>query len=313
MGRQRLGVVILVPQPLATEVEGLRRALGDGSRPRIVPHCTLVSPVNVPDRELPAALAVLREAAAATPPLTLAVGPAASFHPVTPVAYLQVAAREDTGALQELRRRLDVDPLARSTDHPYEPHVTICDDLSEERAGAAIAALSDFRVDVAVDRIHLMGVGPSGAWRAIADAPLGGDGGEVGRGSLPLELRTTGRPDPEAGGAARLRGGAAGRALRHHRPARRRRRGRHLGMDGGRAARGRRPRGGAAHRNQGIGRHLLAAVEDLARRRGASVLGTSSAAGGAPGALLSGAGWGTVGEPDPEGRRRWERLLGPAG
>jgi 2'-5' RNA ligase/GNAT superfamily N-acetyltransferase len=313
MGRQRLGVVILVPQPLATEVEGLRRALGDGSRPRIVPHCTLVSPVNVPDRELPAALAVLREAAAATPPLTLAVGPAASFHPVTPVAYLQVAAREDTGALQELRRRLDVDPLARSTDHPYEPHVTICDDLSEERAGAAIAALSDFRVDVAVDRIHLMGVGPSGAWRAIADAPLGGDGGEVGRGSLPLELRTTGRPDPEA--AALLASEAEPLGAPFAITARRE--GAVVAATWGWTAGGRLEVAdlvvASAHRNQGIGRHLLAAVEDLARRRGASVLGAAAAGGGAPAALLSGAGWGTVAEPDPEGRRRWERLLGPAG
>jgi 2'-5' RNA ligase/GNAT superfamily N-acetyltransferase len=313
VGRQRLGVVILIPQPLATEVEGLRRALGDGSRPRIAPHCTLVSPVNVPDRDLPAALAVLREAAAATPPLTLAVGPASSFHPVTPVAYLQVSAREDAAALTELRARLDVAPLARQTDHPYEPHVTICDDISEERAGATISALSDFRVDVAVDRIHLMGVGPSGAWRAIADAPLGGDGGEVGRGSLPLELRTTGRPDPEAGALLAVEAEPAGTPF----AITARRDGAVVGAIWGWTAGARLEVAdlvvAAAHRNQGIGRHLLAALEDLARRRNASVLGTSSAAGGVPGALLAGAGWGAVGEPDPDGRRRWERRLGPAG
>lgn len=41
MSRQ-LGVVLLIPPPIATEVDGLRRALGDGARPRIAPHVTLV-------------------------------------------------------------------------------------------------------------------------------------------------------------------------------------------------------------------------------------------------------------------------------
>ena len=92
MARQRLGVVLLVPQPLATQIDGLRRALGDGALGRIAPHITLVPPVNVAERDLPKAFSVVRPAAAAWPPSPCALGPVATFAPVNPVAYLRSAA-----------------------------------------------------------------------------------------------------------------------------------------------------------------------------------------------------------------------------
>ena len=90
MPRVRLGVVIVVPEPVATEIEGLRRALGDPVLDRIVPHVTLVPPVNVRVDDLGAALAVLRRP---RPPLgrpfTLRPPPR-TFGPDSPVLYLPV-------------------------------------------------------------------------------------------------------------------------------------------------------------------------------------------------------------------------------
>ena len=60
-------MALLVPEPVAAEVDGLRRALGDGSLGRIPPHLTLVPPVNVAEDDVPKALSVLRQAAAARP------------------------------------------------------------------------------------------------------------------------------------------------------------------------------------------------------------------------------------------------------
>src|SRR5688572_3800754 len=100
--RRRLGVVLLVPQPLATEIDGLRRALGDGSLGRIPAHLTLVPPVNVREDEVPDALRVLRAAAASTTPFTVELGPPATFSPVNPVVYLAVdgAGRDDVERLR---------------------------------------------------------------------------------------------------------------------------------------------------------------------------------------------------------------------
>ena len=82
-GRWRLGVVLLSPDAVAAEVDGLRRACGDGAIDRVPPHITLVPPVNVREDDVPAAVAVLRSAAARAAPLELTIGPVATFAPPT--------------------------------------------------------------------------------------------------------------------------------------------------------------------------------------------------------------------------------------
>jgi 2'-5' RNA ligase len=267
-GRVRLGVVLQVDPPAATEIDGLRRALGDGGLGRVAPHVTLVTPVNVPAASLGDALAVLRSAATATAaPLRLELGPATTFHPVTPVVFLAVGG--DLGGLESLRERVLRPPLARTTTHPFVPHVTVADDMAPERIPAAVAALADFRTEVTVDRLHLLRETPGRVWRPIADVPFGAPA-VVARGGLPLELMTSRLVDPVAG--ALLGGDDPGPG--------------ELGDDTGRwavtARRNGEPVGVASgvvvgdrldvevlvvapeHRGQGIGRHLRAAVDHLA-------------------------------------------------
>ena len=62
-------------------------------------------------------------------------------------------------------------------------------------------------------------------------------------------------------------------------------------------------------RNQGIGRHLLAALEDLAASRECEVLGMAAPTEGAAAALLAATGWRITPDPDTKGRRRWIRPL----
>lgn len=266
-GRVRLGVVLQVDPPAATEIDGLRRALGDGGLGRVAPHVTLVTPVNVPAASLGDALAVLRSAAATAAPLRLELGPATTFHPVTPVVFLAVGG--DLDDLESLRERVLRPPLARATTHPFVPHVTVADDMAPERIPAAVAALADYRTEVTVDRLHLLRETPGRIWRPTADVPFGAPA-VVGRGGLPLELTTSRLVDPVA--AALLGGDDPGPAG--------------LGDDTGRwavtARRDAEPVGVACgvvvgdrldvevlvvapeHRGQGIGRHLRAAVDHLA-------------------------------------------------
>ena len=72
--RRRLGVVLLLDAPVADEVDGLRKALGDTSFGRIPAHLTLVPPVNVHRDGSTAALARLR-AAASRPARTTTADP----------------------------------------------------------------------------------------------------------------------------------------------------------------------------------------------------------------------------------------------
>ena len=118
MPKRRLGVALLVPPPFDREVDALRRACDDGALGRLPAHLTLVPPVNVNEGNLGAALAVLREAAAATRPFAVELGPPASFLPDNPTLHLPVsgAALE---AVQALRDRVFREPLARPLTWPF--------------------------------------------------------------------------------------------------------------------------------------------------------------------------------------------------
>jgi 2'-5' RNA ligase len=295
VARHRLGVVLLVPPPLAVEIDGLRRGLGDGALGRIPAHLTLVPPVNVTAADLPDALGRLRSAAAEGAPVRLVLGPAVTFHPVTPVVYLDVGG--DVAALAALRERVFRPPLSRPLSFPFVPHVTLADDIAERRIPAAVAALADFRAEVTVDRVTLLEEHAGRHWLPVADAAFGPPA-VVGRGGVELEIAVSQLADP----VARRLLGDEGPAVEPE-----------PGAWAVTARRGGEPvgvaRGGTVgdrlvvtavvvapdHRRQGIGRHLLAAVEATARSRSLPTIALTpppdATLGAAATALLAGAGW----------------------
>jgi len=275
MARSRLGVALLLPDPVAAEVDGLRRALGSGALGRIAPHLTLVPPVNVVDGRLDEAVSVVRGAGSACPPVRLLLGPVATFWPDTPVLYLVVDG--DLAALRRLRRDVFTGPLARPVTWPFVPHVTLAEEVDPAALGAAVAALSHYRADLTVDGVQVLVERAGRRWEVLADVPLGG-ATVVGRGGLPLELETGDVPDPEAALAVRAWTvpGPSGTGHGPVPPARpfavsARREGRVVG-----AAEGTTDDElwvgplvvDPAVRGQGVGSRLLAEVEALGARRG---------------------------------------------
>jgi 2'-5' RNA ligase/ribosomal protein S18 acetylase RimI-like enzyme len=290
--RHRLGVVLIVPPPVDREVDALRRACGDGSVERVPPHLTLVAPVNVRADRLDDALAVIRRAAATSRPLTLTLGPAASFLPANPVLYLAVGG--DEGAVEALRSQVLVDPLAREAAWPFVPHVTLVDEGRPERVAAAVGVLADARFEVTFARVHLLhetiDAGRRRVWRPLADAALAAPA-VVGRGGLELELAVSERlPLDVAGWAERTWEGHGreqyGDDWRADEPlaVTARRDGAVVGVAEGRL------RGGEGYlarlvtapeaRGQGVGSHLLAAFEAECRRRGGEEVTLRAIAGG---------------------------------
>jgi 2'-5' RNA ligase len=197
--RLRLGVALLVPPPIAIEVDGLRRACGDGALGRIPAHLTLVPPVNVNQVDLPAALARLRAAAAAVDgPITVTLGPVATFHPASPVLYLAVEEEGGrAGDIQRLRDGVFQPPLERTLTWPFVPHVTLADEIDPARIPAALVAMVDYRAAVSFGEITLLREAqPGRVWVPIADARLGPPA-VVARGGLPVELWWSTLADPE--------------------------------------------------------------------------------------------------------------------
>lgn len=202
MARRRLGVALLLAEPSATEVQGLRRACADPVLDQVPPHLTLVPPVNVAESDVVEALAVLRGAASAVQPLTLTLGPPETFLPVEPVLFLAVGGGEDQlQALRSLRDEVFRPPLARPLAHPFVPHVTLCASGTPGWVEQAARTLVGFEVEVTVSNVHLLqelADEDGRRWQPIADVPLA-PRVVVARGGLEVELTTTELVDPEVG------------------------------------------------------------------------------------------------------------------
>jgi 2'-5' RNA ligase len=276
-GRYRVGVALVLDHPLADEVDGLRRALGDPALGRIPPHLTLVPPVNVRRDQVGGAAARLRGAASVVGgPIRLTLGSVSTFLPLNPVIFLAVGG--DNEALRRLRDAVFVSPLERHLSWPWVPHVTLADGIAEARIASALVALDRFAVVWEVDRLVMLQEGPGRVWRPMSDVALG-PRVSVGTGGLALEITRGRMLDPEArqmvegaglandldfeGGSDAPRPPFYPIALS----------GRRQGQLEGVAAAWAEPEGGRlavyvrpGSRRQGIGSHLLAHLEAAARR-----------------------------------------------
>jgi 2'-5' RNA ligase/GNAT superfamily N-acetyltransferase len=291
--------VLLVPEPWAVEIDGLRRALGDGGLGHIPTHLTLVPPVNVREDRMGDALAVLRRVAAATRPMTVHLGPPTSFVPINPVIYLPVSG-PGTDDVQRLRDAVFVEPLERSLSWSFVPHVTLADEAAPDRIDAALAALAGFEIDVTFDRVHLLEEGEGRTWRPIADVPFA-KAAVIGRGGLEVALHRSHHLDVEAE-AWTAREWAAYSEVEYGRAEEdepfaivARRGGEVVGTATG-AVRGQeaylaRLIVDASERGTGVGSHLLAATESLAAERGCDRLTLRTQADGSARRFYESRGW----------------------
>jgi 2'-5' RNA ligase len=204
MARRRFAVALMVPEPWRTEVDALRRAVADPRLDRIGPHITLVPPVNIAAEDLSGALRVVREAAAAIGPLELTIGPATTFLPASPVAYLAV---HPVDPVEVIHRAVNRPPIERREERPFVPHVTLTTDETAERLAAIVAALGGYVREVRFEHVHLLehtrdddGVM---RWHVIADARLGSSA-VLGRGGIEVETVVGSVADPEAMAFARV-------------------------------------------------------------------------------------------------------------
>lgn len=267
MPRLRVGVVLPLPPPHSIAVDALRAALGDQTIDRIPPHLTLVPPVNIRGTELPSALELLRHAASTTPPFVGRLGPASTFWPSSPVVMLPCTdGAERVAALREAVFRA---PLLRTLSWPYVPHVTLAPEVPPERIPAVVEAVGGFSCSVGFGSLQLLTQAKDLTWTPLASFDLTAKPLVTGRGGLELELVVGDRPDPEAAAweavtaspnrpfsiSARREGAVAGIAT---------------GSTCAAAATIICLAVDPALRRQGIGSHLLTAVERLAVDRGCS-------------------------------------------
>jgi 2'-5' RNA ligase/GNAT superfamily N-acetyltransferase len=221
MDRLRLSVALLVDEPEATEIHGLRRALGGQLVGQAPPHVTLVPPVNVPYDEIDRALTIIRQAAASVAgPVSVTLGPIATFAS-NGVLYLPVENSTQTfgagpvasgeaslgrvtrhggsdalATIVELRDRVLRPPLWRHVSHEFVPHVTLRTNPDQTLVPAVLLALAGFQIQVMFRSLTLLQLGSDGVWSSLADCPLGKPLVR-GRGTFVRELRLVAGAAPD--------------------------------------------------------------------------------------------------------------------
>lgn len=154
MSRRRFAAALLIPPPESTEIDGIRRALGDRQLERIDPHITVIPPINLREEQIADALAVVQAAARTVEPMSLTIGPLDTFGESSPVRFLAVDPREPVAALY---RACWTGILERAEKRSFHPHVTVDIDGGPTAGDdPAVELLADYRVEVLIDRVTVL-------------------------------------------------------------------------------------------------------------------------------------------------------------
>lgn len=165
-----LGVAIPVPDPHGADLQQWRERFGDPTARIIPPHVTLLPPINVSGGDFEKVDEHLRGVAASEPPFRMFLRGTATFRPVSPVVFVQVAL--GIGDCERIEQKVRNGPLDRDLEFPYHPHVTVAHDLPDEVLDVAFDELASYRADFVVNRFSLYEHGTDGVWRPVRTYPL---------------------------------------------------------------------------------------------------------------------------------------------
>lgn len=129
-GAERINLfalVVYIPDPLARFLDDLRRELTPGCLPRA--HVTILPPRAL-SISVDAAADNARSIVSGFAPFDISAASVDIFRP-TDVIYIRI--REGEQELRELYRTLNTGPLACDEQYPYQPHITLAQDLRPEQ------------------------------------------------------------------------------------------------------------------------------------------------------------------------------------
>lgn len=204
MKRYRVGLIQSFDKMHSDQVDGLRAALGGFGIGRISPHITLVPPSNIHPRDIDSEIYRLRVIASETEPFSVEAGPAATFHPVSPVVYLSVSG-DGVSEMIALQEKVISSALYKQNPRPFVPHVTLMDPAGEDEITSALSLLKSHIFRQELNSFELMLSPSQGYWEVSTDFKFS-PRRRVHRGGMPLEVFVHRSGDPSIYRFARERG-----------------------------------------------------------------------------------------------------------
>lgn len=169
---QTIGVAVAIPEPWASRLQDFRAGLGDLTARKIPTHITILPPVEVGEPGLEVLASHLARAAAAVQAFEVHLRGTGSFRPVSPVVFVSLV--EGISQCEQLFDAVRRGPLARETEFPYHPHVTVAHHLDDALLDQAFEDLADFECRFTVECFSLYVHEEGAGWQSTRDFPLVG-------------------------------------------------------------------------------------------------------------------------------------------
>lgn len=170
--RTTIGVAIGIPEPHAEELRVWRERAGDPQAKQVFPHVTLLPPTEVAGADLGAIATHLAQVATTVGPFQVHLRGTGTFRPVSEVVFVTVAA--GISGCELLERGVRSGPLARRTQFPYHPHVTIAQAVPTAALEYAYEGLRGFEARFEVTAFTMFEQDVDGVWQPQREFPLTG-------------------------------------------------------------------------------------------------------------------------------------------
>lgn len=158
----------------ANEIDGLRRAFGSSEIDRIVPHLTVLPPVNIDGGLVSLACAQIEEAVCGCDPIEIGLSGVETFAPDHHVIYFRVTG--ETDRLDWLREACNTGVLQTTSRRPYVAHVTLRSHADPVLVAVAKRLLKDFTMSLTVDQLGILRIDETSSdrrWVCVDEIVLG--------------------------------------------------------------------------------------------------------------------------------------------
>ncbi|MGC1206333.1 MAG: 2'-5' RNA ligase family protein [Ornithinimicrobium sp.] len=164
-----VGVVLLVPNPLGSQVTRLRARIGDALGMAIPTHITLLPPTRVSAGQSEALEEHLAQVASHHEAPTIKVNGTGTFRPTSDVVFLAIS--EGVQACADLNAAVCSGPVTSPSVFPFHPHITLAHDLAPQVLDHVAAEYVDVRAEFRVPQISLYRLDDQGRWQVRAHYP----------------------------------------------------------------------------------------------------------------------------------------------
>lgn len=164
--------MLVVPDPIGSDVAAARAAVGDELGAAIPTHITLLPPTSIDARQHASFDEHLRQVAQTRAPVRIALQGSDTFRPVSDVVFLAVGrGGEDCIGLNA---EVCGGPVPSPSPFAFHPHITLAHDMDAPVLDRVAAKYADVDSAFVVSEMCLYELDPSTGWRVAGRYPFRG-------------------------------------------------------------------------------------------------------------------------------------------